>query len=234
MCVIIYKPKGMRMPSNAVLEACWRANPHGAGLAFVDGEHVQIDKGYMSRQEFMRLVKSYRFTKNDEVALHFRWATSGGINQGACHPFPISRKDIRLKKNFVTTKEAFFHNGVFTLQPADGLSDTMTMVKRHLAQKGARTKRGLQALEQYRAGSRILLLKAGNIKRIGKWHKVNGLWYSNMNFHRQMMDMVSTTVATARSKYPAVDRPWKSTRQVNTESAGQTINIFDYMDSTKY
>jgi hypothetical protein len=221
------------MPTDKVLSACWDANPHGAGLAFVDKSSVQVDKGHLDKKEFLRLVKDYRFTKDDEVAIHFRWATSGGINEGACHPFPISKQVGRLKQSFINAKEVLFHNGVFSIEPADGLSDTMTLVKRHLAQKGSRTPQGMLAIEKYRSGSRVLLFKAHDMKRIGDWHKIDGLWYSNLNFKRRMINDVikKHKKANVRAKYPASDRPWKSTRRVLDDEFNNTVNIFDYYDT---
>jgi hypothetical protein len=173
-------------------EAAYDANPHGAGLAYID-EHQRVvhDKGYMSKSAFMQVIKEYKFTKEDEVAFHFRWATSGGINRGACHPFPISASHDKLKKCFnMGDKVVLFHNGMFNLTPKDGLSDTMTLATR-LSKTGLK-KDGHQAIERVRSGSRVLLFKGdGEHIRMGEWHERSGVLYSNLNFQSKMIDPIA-------------------------------------------
>ena len=74
MCIIIAKDKGVKLPNKKTMKHCFDTNPDGAGLMFVRprGKLVTVDKGYMTWEAFYRAVRSYKFTKDDVVALHFR------------------------------------------------------------------------------------------------------------------------------------------------------------------
>ena len=44
MCVAIYKPENIQMPSLDTLKKCWEANPDGAGFAlFTGGDKYAIE-----------------------------------------------------------------------------------------------------------------------------------------------------------------------------------------------
>lgn len=87
MCIIVYKPAGIELPSRETLRECWDNNPHGAGLMWADGERVNLQKGYMSWEDFEAALDEV--TKGIDVAstpmaLHFRIATHGEIVPGCC------------------------------------------------------------------------------------------------------------------------------------------------------
>ena len=47
----------------------------------------------------------------DEIVIHFRWASVGGVDADLCHPFPVTRKaetDL-----FGTAEAVLFHNGTW-------------------------------------------------------------------------------------------------------------------------
>ena len=187
MCVILYKPRNVAMPSEDLMYAAWQKNPHGAGTAVLRDGRVQIDKGFMDFGAFMDFVAE-GVTRKDAACFHFRIATSGGINPGACHPFPVSTSVLDLKKLHCEAEVAFIHNGVIS-PGAPGLSDTMLYVKGRLADYidhgvPARLRQRWIAVDT--AGSRTLLFdaRANRAYMTGSWYHddATGLYYSNTFF----------------------------------------------------
>lgn len=187
MCVIVYKPRRVAMPGERLLARCWAKNPHGAGVAVMRDGQVTIDKGFMEFGAFMDFVNE-GVTRKDAACFHFRIATSGGINPGACHPFPVSHKVADLKQLHCQTPVAFIHNGVISAG-TKSLSDTMLYVKGQLAryvegELAPRTRQRMIAADTI--GSRTLLFdaRANRAYMTGAWHhdEASGLWFSNTLF----------------------------------------------------
>jgi len=176
MCVVIAKPKGVQI-SRKYLRNCYLSNPDGAGFMFVRDKEIVIQKGYFSFELFWEDYKKaeQEYTKSPFV-IHFRIATSGGVNEFNCHPFKIDEQS------------AFAHNGIFYDLPyTDELSDTQIFNNRILKTlPGDWTKwDGIKRLIQgfiKESNSKVVFL--GNNKDIwicgeeeGDWFK--GSWYSN-------------------------------------------------------
>lgn len=113
MCVIIIKKKGIPMPSKESLERCWKVNPDGAGFSIKHPhQEVHYQKGFSNFESFYNAVK--KFNMDDEVVMHFRIATQGGVNPPMTHPFKLSEK----KSDMFDLKgrgPVLFHNGIIKL-----------------------------------------------------------------------------------------------------------------------
>lgn len=131
MCIIVYKDHNVKKPTKQILETCWESNPHGAGLAIMKKDHVDIEKGFMSFNEFYDYANDM-VKDDDAVAYHLRIATSGGINQGMTHPFPVTDQVNDLKAISMKAKRAFIHNGVLSKGTPE-LSDTAIYVRDFLS-----------------------------------------------------------------------------------------------------
>ena len=133
MCIIVYKPAGIELPSKDTLRECWDNNPHGAGLMWPDGERVNLQKGYMSWEEFETALDDV--TKGIDVtstpmALHFRIATHGAIVPGCCHPFAVKDSFERMRQTKISAEVGFMHNGTLSgLETDDETSDSMAFAK---------------------------------------------------------------------------------------------------------
>src|SRR3989442_862864 len=103
MCVIISSPKGVK-PTLDVLEKCHEANPDGAGVAWATGGGVQWEKGLTGKEVF-KIIQGV----DKHFAVHFRWATVGGVGSQLTHPFPVTA-DVSLKKRG-TAPKLLMHNG---------------------------------------------------------------------------------------------------------------------------
>lgn len=108
MCVaaLIETDKG---PEREELRSMHQDNPHGAGVAFADGDTIRYHKGvtweWIARNQ-------HKFPR--PYLLHFRWATHGGRARHLAHPFPISISALLSRKLQGTADAVLIHNGVWT------------------------------------------------------------------------------------------------------------------------
>ena len=116
MCVIVTKEMNQKMPSKETLKQCFLANPDGCGFMYNYENEVYIEKGFMTFESFYARLKELDEQiglKKRAVVFHFRISTSGLIDEGNCHPYPICN-DIRvMRSTYLKCKDvAFCHNGI--------------------------------------------------------------------------------------------------------------------------
>lgn len=116
MCVIVTKEMNQKMPSKETLKQCFHANPDGCGFMYNYENEVYIEKGFMTFESFYARLKELDEQiglKKRAVVFHFRISTSGLIDEGNCHPYPICN-DIRvMRSTYLKCKDvAFCHNGI--------------------------------------------------------------------------------------------------------------------------
>ena len=139
MCIIIAKPKGVKLPSKEILKTCFINNPDGAGVMFTLNEQVHIHKGFMTYDALIKGLNKIKHTcKSDltdkSIVIHFRIGTHGKNDRATCHPFPITSNYDDLRKTKVTNGLGIAHNGVISGYYYDEiLSDTQAFVKDFLA-----------------------------------------------------------------------------------------------------
>ena len=77
MCVIVHKERGKDLPSDEVIEKCFKKNPDGSGiLLHREGTKlVEIHKGFMKLDDFKTAFRELNVRKEDDLVLHFRIAT---------------------------------------------------------------------------------------------------------------------------------------------------------------
>ena len=176
MCVVIAKPKGVQIRKK-YLRSCYVSNPDGAGFMYVKDRTIVICKGYFSFETFWEDYSEaeIRNTKSPFV-IHFRIATSGGVNHLNCHPFRIDEQN------------AFAHNGIFYNLPyTDKLSDTQVFNNQILKNLPSDWTKwpGIKELVKVfveDTGSKVVFLDSNKEVWIcgedkGDWFK--GAWYSN-------------------------------------------------------
>jgi hypothetical protein len=86
MCVIITQPEG-KIPSIKTLMECQQGNSDGIGLAWLTDKGVSFRKGIKFKHLIKLLVQVE--VKKLPYVIHFRAATSGGVANRLCHPFPL-------------------------------------------------------------------------------------------------------------------------------------------------
>lgn len=182
MCVIMFKPEGVAVPSREILMNCWDTNPDGFGMAVADGASVRISKGFMSRTDM--LAEASKLKAEDAALLHFRIATSGRVDAGGCHPYPVATTTEELRAVDVEgLPYAVAHNGVIS-QGEKLLNDTQIWIRDNLSHEIGSQRDVLQAWldsEAVKHRSRFSLLYADKTCLLaGDWTEKEGLKFSNM------------------------------------------------------
>ena len=191
MCIIVAKKKGLELPTKEILRNCFNYNSDGAGIMFNDGKQVFIEKGFMDFNSFYSrleaLDKEFNLV-NSDLALHFRISTSGNVDQGNCHPYPISTETSQLRNLSLVTDIGMAHNGVIRKHIPETrsiLNDTQTFIKNFVHNMYSSNKEfltvdaNIKALEE-EAGSKLCFITKDNMYIIGKFiEETNGILYSN-------------------------------------------------------
>lgn len=180
MCVAIYKPEDVKLPSLEVLKQCWDANPDGAGFALrTDGEYsIGIHKGYMTWKQFVTAYKKYLADFTGDLLLHFRIATHGGISPGLTHPFSLTRDVKLLKHTNVKTNYALIHNGMLPIESEEG-SDTMEFCRR-LAPLYQNIPSAFNLIEGMAGNNKIAVMTRDKVHLFGEWENIDGVYFSNL------------------------------------------------------
>lgn len=192
MCIIAIKNKGIALPDETTLQIMFKNNPDGAGIMYAYNGNVFIEKGFMTYEEFKtsieKLSKKYDITELP-VIMHFRIATSGDIDGGTTHPFPISTKRKVLRKLKYTTDIAIAHNGIIPISAPKNMSDTMEYTAKKLTSYKKiqhnfyKHKCYLKRIEKEIKSKMVFLDKDGYISTIGEFvTEDDGMIYSNTSY----------------------------------------------------
>ena len=188
MCIIAIKEKGIDMPNEKILETMFEHNPDGAGFMYAKDGHVHIRKGFMTYTAFKKAVDRIEKVKELPLVMHFRIATSGSIDAGTCHPFPISNKRKVLRKTDITTDIGIVHNGVIPITAPNNMSDTMQYIAgklyyyQKLQQNFYVKKSYMERIEKEIQSKMVFLTSNGDIYKIGDFITDNGMIYSNTSY----------------------------------------------------
>lgn len=169
MCVLIYKPSGIKMPSKRILKACFRANPHGAGFATPAGVHHS-----------MNFIGIYRMLctipKEEPCILHFRLATTGSVCLKNCHPF---------KKNGIF----FAHNGVLNIPTTNDMTDSETAflsLYQYIEKFGLESDELRYAVQSIIGVSKFAIMQKERVKLFGSFTCIDGIYFSNIRWQHYM------------------------------------------------
>lgn len=166
MCVIVFKPAGTEMPKNEIIRACARANRDGFGFC-------TPTKFYKSTS-FERFREQLAKVETDEPCImHFRYATHGNVCKGNCHPF--KQGDVY-----------FAHNGVLSIRPYAGKTDSETAFLKYIypaiAKHGFHSSEADKAIEDTIEGTRFALMQGEDVRLFGDFKQIEGCFYSNERF----------------------------------------------------
>lgn len=191
MCIIAAKPAGVAMPSRDTIRTMWDGNRDGAGLMYLDGGKVTIEKGFMTYKSFAKkldqLEKRLDLTRTP-VVMHFRITTHGGTKPENCHPFPITDSIGALKKLTSRTDIGVAHNGIIHIIPRSGISDTMEYIASQLAPlkralpRFYENKNAMLLVKNAIDSKMAFLTKEGKIYTVGDFVTDNGVLYSNRSY----------------------------------------------------
>jgi len=164
MCVICYKPRGVKAPSFPLLKKMAAANPHGFG--------------FVSESACYRTLEFYEFYKqlkkvsvNENCIIHFRWATHGSVKIENCHPFFYDGI-------------YFAHNGVLPIDSENDMTDSEICFRRYIAPAIKRygVTRAENAINAHRFNSRFAIMTDGEVYLYGEFLTYKGLFFSNLRF----------------------------------------------------
>ena len=196
MCIIAAKPAGVAMPSRDTIRTMWDGNRDGAGLMYLEGGKVTIEKGFMTYKSFAKkldqLEKRLDLTKTP-VVMHFRITTHGGTKPENCHPFPITDSIGALKKLTSRTDIGVAHNGIIHIIPRSGISDTMEYIASQLAPlkralpRFYENKNAMLLVKNAIDSKMAFLTKEGKIYTVGDFVTDKGVLYSNRSYIKSSM-----------------------------------------------
>ena len=158
MCLIIHKPTAKAQIPSHILDNANQLNPDGFGITYLDGERETIKT--MDCHYARELVESSR-----PFVAHYRFATVGKVNKKNCHPFPVPHKGGGL-----------FSNGTVASLGTKKRTDTQEVAEL----MGSIPNKHWNALFSM-TETRFAYVKDGKVKRFGKWHELDGVYYSKSN-----------------------------------------------------
>lgn len=190
MCIIVFKPRRVPMPTLEIMENCFTANPDGAGFMYRDSGVIHISKGYMTLEALLEAINLTQETinlKKTDVVIHFRISTHGSSIPANTHPFPLSNEVPDLKSLNITCERAIAHNGILHeyggfSNAATDMSDTMYFAKMlsHVKDKFIAPLMEVHAAK----GSRFVFMSGeGKTVSVGMMKpKGTGIYYSNTTY----------------------------------------------------
>ena len=177
MCVIIVKPAGVKLPSHSFLRAAAEVNHDGCG-------YVTSDEHYYRSLSFSTFWRDFsRHAREDEdIIIHFRWATHGSVRVSNCHPFAGEYDGHRVW---------FAHNGVLPIESVNNKTDSEIFF-RDIALPWLRYHHGFAPrvskwMNLAVQGSRFAFLDESGLHLYGDFVKHNGLLLSNTRFLRPVI-----------------------------------------------
>lgn len=232
MCIIVYKPKNVKLPDRKILRNCYLNNDDGAGYMFVDNGKVQIRKGFDDFNQFYKsVINDYKF--GNSMILHFRISTSGGINAGATHPFPLSYSFEEMKKTTNECNVGIAHNGVIrlteptTTESSNGINDTMKFIKTYMnifldsGGKDRLTPKDINLINNMTNSKLAILYNDDSVQltNILAWKEQDGVYYSNDSFSYRIVYNYKTVndaiwYSNYDSRYYDYDG-WDTTTSIN-------------------
>lgn len=200
MCIIIVKKSEVDIPSKKILAECNNNNPDGIGIAYLKAGSCQV----RIKKDFKNVKKLYNFLdanidKKDLLMIHFRIATSGNVDKGNRHPFPISDNRGLMRELNVITNMAMSHNGILSQHSwmNTKFSDSQKFVMNVLS--GIRNELDNPAIQilikDYIKNDKLAILnKDGKFTMFGDFIEDGGLFYSNNSYKKAVFDWRSWTV----------------------------------------
>jgi len=199
MCVIVAKPIKTKLPTWDILEDCFKSNPHGAGFMYTFANKVYIEKGYMTFGSLYKRIAELSKEINlyeTPIVFHFRISTSGRINEGTCHPYPIDSRELTAVET--VTNLGVVHNGIIPMFSTaeyfyndSFYNDTQLFTWNVLTPLYELNHNFLdndeicELIERLAESKLCFLTNDSELKLIGKFHEVNGNYYSNLYWKKR-------------------------------------------------
>jgi hypothetical protein len=177
MCIAIVNTYGTI--DQATFQACWKNNPDGGGLAYVDNEEVRIFKEMNSVDAMYREYTSIRKYNDLPMIIHFRIATSGSVDADNCHPFEVFPGLVMA------------HNGIIdNVKAIAEISDTRIFIDQVLARLPENFLHNVgirRLISEFIERSRLVFLNRFGVydiinEHMGEWDNEHCNWFSNHTY----------------------------------------------------
>lgn len=177
MCIAILNTKGTL--DFDLFEICWQSNPHGGGIAYVASDGVKVIKEMKSVEKFYQLYSEIRLGNNDPMIIHFRFATSGLVDQANCHPFEVYPGLVMV------------HNGILNhVNPTTKVSDTRIfndVILSRLPRDFVFNEGIRHLISVFIEDSKLIFLNKFGLytiinEHLGHWDEDQKNWYSNYSY----------------------------------------------------
>lgn len=220
MCIIAIQPIGTKIKEN-ILRNCWESNNDGAGIMYVENGKIIVQRELHNFNEFMR-IKRNADRIGGNIVIHFRIATSGGINEKNLHPFKINESIY------------FCHNGILDIDVPINSPINDTQIFNNYFMKGLPVdfvnNNAIMQLLEYSIGDRnkfVFLDSSGQFhvlnERAGKWD--NGIWYSNESYKRY--PTYGYSKYNKKSIFEPIEEELETTEFCVCESCDDIVDIND-------
>ena len=197
MCLIVFKPKGVKWDFDALENGFWE-NPDGAGIMYQTKGGVRIEKGFTDPEVLIQLLEESPQLVNVNVVVHFRYATHGTVGVANCHPFPVARE---VGEEYSTLVDiGIAHNGIIPGMRADTeKSDTVQYIENTLSGMKDKLfyKRTAKKLIK-ETFSKFAIMDKNRVNLIGEFIEDSGLYYSN-EAYKCMPQLPATECSMAKS-----------------------------------
>lgn len=167
MCVIIYKPAGVKLPNWDILDKAQARNNDGCGFCSPNINYKGLS--YASFKKKIKLVG-----ENDPVLIHFRFATNGSVKRSNCHPF--------FDKG---TETYFMHNGILSVRSYNDMTDSECAFDSYLKPVLASGIDSYQlefVVQRIIGGSKFAFMQGDKVKLFGDYVSYDDCYYSNLRF----------------------------------------------------
>jgi predicted glutamine amidotransferase len=211
MCIIVYKPAGVQMPSSGGLRNAFEANPDGAGFMYVRNGAVHVRKGLMTYHDLKDALASAHLRPEEPVVVHMRIATHGAVSPAMCHPFPITSDESMLTAPTVKTRLALAHNGVIAAdvgaykrfgQNSDTYRFVRDIASLYMRKVTWYQDKNLVTLTKRLADSKLAIMGAdGHVELIGDFVTEDGIYYSNTSYKEAYYRLVGSSSGSSLSRY---------------------------------
>lgn len=170
MCLIVYKPKGVRISGDELddlISSSHQQNPDGFGACWHDGSRIHRVRGLFGPQEQTSLLYELVIESDFAIVIHWRYGTSGGKTVENCHPFRLRDKSLMC------------HNGILPGRWEGGKSDTRQLSEM-LPPDPEEQLAELRLWSEAGGGKFVLMRPSGAVEIVGEdlGHWEGGIWYS--------------------------------------------------------
>lgn len=185
MCIIVYKPAGVAVPSTETLTNCWESNRDGGGVMWAHDGRLYVSKGHMELADMLAAIAD--IPPAAPAVYHFRIGTHGAKDAANTHPWVV-----------IDGVLAMVHNGMLSnfgnrdYSDSRELAETIAAFGKHFPYHPS----GVRILEALCGTTNKLVFMRNdglvNIINQRAGQEFEGCWYSNGGYKRYVAPVQTT------------------------------------------